>query len=83
MEGTVFPLPAVAGKLRANYIEARLHFDKGPRIEENKELQMKLGESKANPIYVLYDPVKGERLHKKAGYLGEEKFLEFLNRPFK
>lgn len=82
METTVFPLPAVAGELREHYIEARLHFDKGPRTEENLNLQLELGGSRANPIYVLYDPVKRERLHRKAGYMGEEKFLEFLRQPF-
>jgi hypothetical protein len=81
MEGSVFPLPAVAGDLRKNFIEARLHFDKGPRQEENMKLQLDLGGSRANPIYVVYDPVKGERLRRKAGYMGEEKFLEFLRKP--
>jgi hypothetical protein len=80
MEKTVLPLPAVAGKLRKHYIEARLHFDKGPRIEENKKLQIELGKSRANPIYVIYDPEKGEALHRKAGLMTEETFLELLQR---
>jgi len=81
MEKTVLPLPAVAGKLREGFIEARLHFDKGPRIDENKQLQIELGKSRANPIYVIYDPVKREVLRKKAGLILEEKFLLFLRGP--
>jgi hypothetical protein len=81
MEKTVLPLPAVAGKLREGFIEARLHFDKGPRIEENKQLQIELGKSRANPIYVIYDPVKREALRKKAGLVLEEAFLLFLRGP--
>jgi hypothetical protein len=81
METTVFPLPAVAGELREKFIEARLHYDKGPRQEENVELQLELGKSRANPIYVIYDPVTGQPLRKKAGRLSPEDFLQLLRGP--
>lgn len=77
----MFPLPAVAGKLREGFIEARLHFDKGPRQEENIELQLELGKSRANPIYVIYDPVTRQPLRKKSGRLSAEDFLLFLRGP--
>jgi hypothetical protein len=81
METKVFPLPAVAEKLRAGFIEARLHYDKGPRIEENERLQLELGKSRANPIYVIYDPVTGMPLRKAAGRHSPERFLLFLRGP--
>jgi len=77
----VFPLPAVAGALREGFIEARLHFDKGPRQEENIKLQLELGKSRANPIYVIYDPVTGTPLRRKAGRLSAEDFLLLLRDP--
>ena len=76
----MFPLPAVAGMLRKHYVEARLHFDKGPRQEENVELQLELGKSRANPIYVIYDPQTRQALHKKAGRLSEQELADLIFR---
>lgn len=79
----MLPKPAVAEKLREGFVEARLHFDKGPRIDENIKLQLELGKSRANPIYVIYDPVTGQPLRKKAGRLSVEDFLLLLRGPIK
>jgi hypothetical protein len=78
MEESVFPLPAVAGELQQGFIEARLHTDGGPAEARNKELQREMTGSVANPIYVLYDPITRQGLRRKAGYMGEQKFIEFL-----
>ena len=83
MEEGIFPLPAVAGELKEKFIEARLHTDGESRLDEktnarNKQLQEEMTKSKANPYFVIYDPVNGKVLRKKAGMLFESKFLEFL-----
>jgi hypothetical protein len=78
MEEKVFPKPAVAGKLKEDFIEARLHYDTGPSIEANKKLQKDLAHSTANPVYVIIDPQTGKVVRKKAGLMSAEKFLEFL-----
>jgi thioredoxin-related protein len=81
MEEKVFPLPAVAGELEKNYIEARLHTDGGPSIEHNKDLQREYTNSVANPQYVIIDPKTGKKVRKIAGYKPEKTFLQFLRGP--
>ncbi len=83
MEEAIFPLPAVAGKLKSDYIEARLHTDSQgqltPEVDKrNKELQEEMTHSKANPYFVIYDPVTGKVVRKRAGMIFEQKFIEFL-----
>ena len=83
MEEAIFPLPTVVEELKRNFIEARLHTDSQgqltPAVDaRNKELQAEMTKSKANPYFVIYDPVTGKVLRKKAGMLFEAKFLEFL-----
>ena len=84
MEEKIFPKPAVAETLGKYFVEARLHYDTGPRIEENKKLQRELAESSANPFYVIVDTLKGKDvkapmvLRRKGGLMSAEKFLEFL-----
>jgi hypothetical protein len=78
MEGTVFPAPAVAEILIERYIEARLHTDGGPAMEENQRLQAEMTGSRANPIYVLFDPVLEKPLGQREGYVLEKDFVEFL-----
>lgn len=77
MEVKVFPSPAVAAELE-NFIEARLHTDGGPRLQDNKALQLKLTGSVANPIYVVVDPKSEEGLRVRAGYMTAERFVAFL-----
>lgn len=78
MEEKIFPKPAVAGRLKQDYIEARLHTDGGPSEARNQELQAELGKTKANPVYVIVDPNTGEVVSRKAGLLSEGKFIDFL-----
>jgi hypothetical protein len=78
MEERIFPKPAVAEYLRKYFVEARLHYDYGPRPEENKKLQQKLARSSANPVYVIVQPPTEEVLRKKAGLMSMDTFLEFL-----
>ena len=83
MEEAIFPLPTVAGKLKSDYIEARLHTDSqgqlSPAVDaRNKQLQEELTHSKANPYFIIYDPKTNKTLKKKAGMIFEQKFLDFL-----
>lgn len=78
MEGKVFPAPAVAEILNEEYVEARLHYDAGPRPDEIKRLQLDMTGSRANPIYVIYDPLAKRKLHQREGFVLESDFVEFL-----
>jgi thioredoxin-related protein len=83
MEEAIFPLPAVAEQLRKHFIEARLHTDGEQRLDaktdaRNKGLQQEMTGSKANPYFVIYDPVTGKIVLRRAGMMFEEKFLKFL-----
>jgi len=83
MEKAIFPLPAVAAKLKKSFIEVRLHTDNAERLDaktyaQNKQLQKDMTNSSANPYFVIYDVKTGTVLRKKAGMLFEEKFLKFL-----
>jgi len=78
MEEKIFPRPAVARELQEKFIEARLHNDGGPRMEENRKLQDEKAGSRAAPIYLIIDPKSGQTLRKRAGVMTESVFLEFL-----
>jgi len=78
MEEKIFPRPAVARELQEKFIEARLHNDGGPRMEENRTLQKTKAGSLASPIYLIIDPKTGETLRKRAGVMTETKFRDFL-----
>ena len=58
LEGKTFELPAVAGILSNNFVEARLHTDgdADARRERNRKLQKRFASSIANPWLVLVDP---------------------------
>ena len=77
MEEKVFPLPAVAGVLN-NMVEARLHTDGGPAMDENRALQLELTGSYANPYYLLLDAETEEVIGQQAGATTPEAFLKFL-----
>ena len=86
MEEKVFRLPAVAGILKDGYVEARLHTDgEGkPAYDRNRELQVELAGSKANPIYIVVDPNSGKTVHRFDGAdLGGERFEGFLREALK
>jgi hypothetical protein len=78
MEEKIFPRPAVAGILKEGYIEARLHVDGGPALQENKRLQAELTRSVALPFFLAYDPAERKVLRKTAGLRPEDKFRAFL-----
>ena len=77
MEEKVFRKPAVAGVLEG-FVEARLHNDTGPRIQENVELEKKFAKSVATPTYVTIDPKTGAVIRIQEGPSGAETFIEFL-----
>jgi len=81
MEENFFPLPAVAGILENQMVEARLHNDDhDPAISERTiELQLAMTESYTTPIYLVVDPASGEILGRRDGALkDEEGFAAFL-----
>ena len=78
MEEKIFPRPAVARELQEGFIEARLHNDGGPRMEENRTLQKEKAGSLASPNYLIVDPRSGETLRRRAGVMTESTFHEFL-----
>lgn len=80
MEEKIFLRPAVAGVLKKGFIEARLHADgpSEPKYDRIRELQKKLTNSVALPIFVIIDPKTGDKLRKKAGLMTEAAFLNFL-----
>ena len=86
MEEKVFRLPAVAGALRESYVEARLHTDGEGKLayDRNRELQVELAGSKANPIYIVVDPQTGKAIQRFDGAdLGGERFEGFLREALK
>jgi len=85
MEETVFHLPAVAGVLREEYVEARLHTDgdaeKDPVYDRIRELQQELAGSKANPVYLILDPASREPLGRFDGAdITGKRFEAFLRK---
>ena len=78
MEEKIFPRPAVARELQEKFIEARLHNDGGPRMEENRKLQTEKAGSLASPNYLIVDPKSGQTLRSRPGVMTESSFLEFL-----
>lgn len=86
MEINVFTAPAVA-EILMGMVEARLHTDKGDEVNNRqKELQVEMTDSVATPIYVVQDPVSGEKLvgEMKATYLQDpEAFAAMLSRARK
>ena len=78
MEEDIFPRSAVADVLKKGFIEARLHNDGGPKMDETRARQKEMTNSVATPIYVIVDPKSGAKLRIRAGYMGEGTLLEFL-----
>ena len=81
MEENIFPLPAVAGILEEQMVEARLHTDLHDEVQKqrNVDLQLELTESYTLPLYLVMDPETGEILGRRDGSLtNEEAFAAFL-----
>ncbi len=69
MENSIFLLPAVAGLMQANFVEARHHTDTqnvltAEQFAANRKLQAELAGTNANPFYVVVDPKTGTVLGK-------------------
>jgi thiol:disulfide interchange protein DsbD len=81
MEENVFPTPEVRKVLGRYYVEARLHTDAGPRMDEFRALEQELADTVANPVYVILDPADGSTKGQKAGFSGASTFARFLEAP--
>lgn len=67
MEDDVFLRPAVAGTMKKNFVEARLHVDLQKHLTKeqfarNRELQKQMTSSRGMPTFVVVDPKTGTRL---------------------
>jgi hypothetical protein len=87
MENNIFLRPAVAGVMKANFVEARVHTDTMLPEEQllaNRKLQLELADTSANPSYVVVEPKSGRVLgrHFLSGGPGawEGLWIEFLER---
>jgi hypothetical protein len=87
MENIIFPSPAVAGLMKAHFVEARHHTDTQNTLTEeqfakNHALQDRLAGTKANPFFVVVDPKTGKKLgtHSLSGGPGawEKGWIAFL-----
>jgi hypothetical protein len=89
MENSIFLLPAVAGLMQENFVEARHHTDTQniltvAQLEANRTLQAELAGTTANPFYVVVEPKTGKVLgtHALSGGPGawESGWIDFLQR---
>ncbi len=80
MEKGVFHHPAVAGILEKRFVEARIHTDRVGHPED-RELQLKMTDSIAQPIYLVVDPKDGTQHARRDGATlnGDQPFIDFLN----
>ena len=87
MEEDIFLRPAVAGVLKAGFVESRHHIDvkntlTDEQLEANRKLADELAGTRATPQYVIVDPNTGRRLRATAlsgGFTSwEELLLGFL-----
>ena len=56
VETSILPSPAVAGILKAHFIEARIHNDHIDKGEEQKKLQTEMTGFVSAPYYLIVDP---------------------------
>ncbi len=81
MEKQVFRKPAVAGVLKKNFVEARLHMDNPdkPVLARSVKVRTRFGVGVATPTFVVVDPGTGKVVIKHEGWIPDEKeFLRFL-----
>ncbi len=81
MEKGVFHHPAVAGILEQRFVEARIHTDRVGHPED-RDLQLKMTDSLAQPIYLVLDPYDGTQYarHDGATLADDQPFIDFLNK---
>jgi hypothetical protein len=83
MENNIFLRPAVAGVMKANFVEARVHTDTMLPEEQliaNRKLQLELADTSANPSYVVVEPKSGRRSGSGGPGAWEGLWIEFLER---
>ena len=87
MENNIFLRPAVAGIMKASFVEARHHTDIQNTLTEaqfaaNRKLQEEIAVTKANPYFVVVDPKTGKKISEHALSGGpnawEGNWIEFL-----
>jgi hypothetical protein len=71
VEEGIFPRPAVAGILKAGFVESRHHLDvkntlTDAQLQANRKLALELAGSLATPQYVIVDPNTGKKLRATA-----------------
>jgi len=71
VEEKIFLRPAVAGILKAGFVESRHHIDvkntlTEEQLEANRKLADEIAGSRATPFYVIVDPNTGQRLRSTA-----------------
>lgn len=67
MEGNVFPSSAVAGLMKPNFVEARLHTDSQNTLSDeqfatNQQVREELAGNFTMPYFVVVDAGTGEKL---------------------
>ena len=88
MEGSIFPLPEIAERLKRSFVEVRLHMDI-PQLKDRDrivEYQQRITGSIGMPIYVIVDSEKPEaKLEQFDGKdrTGGVEFAKFLDRNAK
>jgi hypothetical protein len=86
MEGSIFPEPEIAERLKRSFVEVRLHMDTPQQLKDPDRVvdyQERLADSIGIPIYLIVDPekpeVKLEQFNGKDRTEGVE-FAKFLDR---
>jgi hypothetical protein len=88
MENTIFLRPAVAGILKKDFVECRLHVDvpgtlQPGQLEANRKVRTEFAAGNlTTPFYVIIDPKTGQRLAEtglSGGFANwESLFVDFL-----
>ena len=80
MEANVFPVPAVAERLRGDFVLLRLYTDDRPDGPRFQRYQLRLTGTTALPTYAVVDPVSEKLLARHSGTASPARFAAFLTR---
>ena len=78
MEANVFPKPAVASRLRRDFVLLRLHTDDPERDQELQRYQLRLTGTVALPTYAVVHPESEELIVHHSGMASVADFAAFL-----
>ena len=78
MEANVFPKPAVASRLRRDFVLLRLHTDDPERDQELQRYQLRLTGTVALPTYAVVHPESGQLITHHSGMASVKDFAAFL-----